>query len=111
MPQISEIEFLRLPLRVHQFLAAVPLHDVWAVDLPGLRTGITLDQFLRAANQQPRTEPAAWVGTITRRLREDSTLKISDLAGEVGRHPAWVGSAYRHATGEGLQEKEKSADC
>jgi len=34
MPQISEKEFERLPLRAHQFLAGVPLHDVWAVDLP-----------------------------------------------------------------------------
>jgi transcriptional regulator GlxA family with amidase domain len=41
---------------------------------------------------------------MSRRLREDTTLKISDLAIEVRRHPSWVGSAYRHATGEGLQE-------
>jgi hypothetical protein len=39
MPQISESEFVRLPLRAHQFLAGVPLHDVWAVDLPSPRTG------------------------------------------------------------------------
>lgn len=52
MPQISESEFERLPLRVHQFLAGVPLHDVWAVDLPRPRAGITLDGFLRAANER-----------------------------------------------------------
>jgi hypothetical protein len=49
MPQISAQEFERLPLRVHEFLAGVPLHDVWAVDLPRVRSGITLDEFLRAA--------------------------------------------------------------
>jgi len=49
MPQISPQEFERLPLRVHAFLAGVPLHDVWAVDLPRTRSGITLDEFLRAA--------------------------------------------------------------
>ena len=57
MPQISEIEFVRLPLRAHQLLAGVPLHDVWAVDLPGPRTGITLEQFcaLRTSNfSRPR---------------------------------------------------------
>jgi hypothetical protein len=27
-------EFQPLPLRVHNFLAGVPLHDVWVVDLP-----------------------------------------------------------------------------
>jgi hypothetical protein len=45
MPQISAQEFERLPLRVHGFLAGVPLHDVWVVDLPRTRSGITLDQF------------------------------------------------------------------
>jgi len=49
MPQISKPEFERLPLRVHDFLAGVPLHDVWAVDLPKSRSGITLDEFVRTA--------------------------------------------------------------
>jgi len=49
MPQISPQEFERLPLRVHEFLAGVPLHDVWAADLPRLRSGITLDEFVRAS--------------------------------------------------------------
>jgi Protein of unknown function (DUF2867) len=47
MPQIPTQEFERLPLRVHDFLAGVPLHDVWAVDLPRTRPGITLDEFQR----------------------------------------------------------------
>jgi hypothetical protein len=50
MPRISTQEFERLPLRVHDFLAGVPLHDVWAVDLPRTRSGITLDEFLRTAS-------------------------------------------------------------
>ena len=50
MPRISPREFERLPLRVHQLLAGVPLHDVWAVELPRTRSGITLDEFLRAAD-------------------------------------------------------------
>lgn len=48
MPQISPQEFEQLPLRVHDFLAGVPLHDVWAIDLPHNRSGITLDEFFRA---------------------------------------------------------------
>jgi uncharacterized protein DUF2867 len=52
MPRISTQEFERLPLRVHAFLAGVPLHDVWAVDMPGTRSGITLDEFLRAASMR-----------------------------------------------------------
>ena len=50
MPQISPKEFYALPLRVHALLMDVPLHDVWAVDLPHLREGITLDAFLRRAS-------------------------------------------------------------
>jgi hypothetical protein len=50
MPQISTQEFERLPLRVHDFLAGVPLHDVWAIDLSRTRSGITLDEFLRTAS-------------------------------------------------------------
>jgi hypothetical protein len=46
MPQISTQEFEQLPLRVHDFLAGVPLHDVWVVDLPRARSGITLTEFL-----------------------------------------------------------------
>jgi|SRR5215471_481147 len=60
MPQISTEEFRRLHLRVHEFLADVPLHDVWAVDLPRTRSGITLDEFLRVANvHQCRLSPSA----------------------------------------------------
>jgi Protein of unknown function (DUF2867) len=47
MPQVSTQEFERLPLRVHTFLAGVPPHDIWAVDLPRWRAGVTLDDFLR----------------------------------------------------------------
>jgi hypothetical protein len=50
MPQISTQEFERLPLRVHSFMAGVSLHDVWAVDLPRWRGGVTLDAFLRTTN-------------------------------------------------------------
>ena len=46
MPQISPAEFHALPLRVHAFLADVPLHDVWAVDLPAHRDGVILSEFL-----------------------------------------------------------------
>jgi Protein of unknown function (DUF2867) len=50
MPQVSTQEFERLPLRVHTFLAGVPIHDVWAIDLPRWRGGVTLDEFLRTPN-------------------------------------------------------------
>jgi Protein of unknown function (DUF2867) len=49
MPRVSTQEFERLPLRAHTFLAGVPLHDVWSIDLPRWRAGVTLDEFLRTA--------------------------------------------------------------
>jgi hypothetical protein len=48
VPQVSAQVFERLPLRVHASLAGVPLHDVWSIDLPRWRSGLTLDEFLRA---------------------------------------------------------------
>jgi uncharacterized protein DUF2867 len=50
MPRISTQEYERLALRVHTFLTGVPLHDVWSVDLPRWRAGVTLHEFLRMAN-------------------------------------------------------------
>jgi hypothetical protein len=55
MPQISKHEFEELPLRVHGFLAGVPLLDAWVVDLPRNRAGITLDAFLRSTRGRRRT--------------------------------------------------------
>jgi Protein of unknown function (DUF2867) len=51
MPQISPAEFHALPLRVHAFLADIPLHDVWAVDLPAHRDDVTLSEFLRRTRE------------------------------------------------------------
>src|SRR5499426_4246799 len=59
MPRIPTQEFEGLQLRVHDLLAGVPLHDVWAVDLPRVRSGITLDEFLRAAGARPFTPSPA----------------------------------------------------
>jgi AraC family transcriptional regulator len=69
-----------------------------------IRLRVALQRFLQNANLQPKHESAGWVGTITRRLKDNTTLKVNALARELGRHPSWVGSAYKRATGEGLQE-------
>jgi hypothetical protein len=55
VPQISSTEFHALPLRAHTFLADVPLHDVWAVDLPRLRENATLAEFHRRASHSRLT--------------------------------------------------------
>ena len=51
MPQISAAEYGALSLRVHTLLADVPLHDVWAMDLPRVRDCVTLDAFHRLLSQ------------------------------------------------------------
>jgi transcriptional regulator GlxA family with amidase domain len=63
-----------------------------------------LHRFIERANGETERAPPSWVGTITRRLCEHTALKVNELAEEVGRHPSWLGAAYRRATGEGLQE-------
>lgn len=40
--RVDSDEWNGLDLRVHTLLAGVPLHDVWAVDLPGGRRGLAL---------------------------------------------------------------------
>jgi hypothetical protein len=76
MPQVSTQEFERLPLRVHTFLAGVPLHDVWSVDLPRWRAGVTLDDFVRTASSCLRTPP--WL-----------VRKLLDIRFFVGRLLGW----------------------
>ncbi len=51
MDRIPSEEFLAQPLRVHSFLAGVPRHDVWAVDLPPIREGVTLQEFLQRTSK------------------------------------------------------------
>ena len=69
MPRISSHEFARLRLRVHNFLAEVPLHDAWVIDLPHWCAGITLDEFLRAVRNRPSTPlPLVRVPVNTRLL-------------------------------------------
>ena len=89
MPRISAREFEQLPLRVHDLLAGVPLHDAWAVELPRTRSGITLDEYSRAAKTRLFTPSPA-------------VRALLDLRFFVGRHldwdrepPAWESFASR----------------
>ncbi|MDB5433291.1 MAG: transcriptional regulator, AraC family [Caulobacter sp.] len=61
-------------------------------------------RFIEEAGRQERTSRPAWVDRVERRLRDDRGLTVQALAGEVSRHPAWLGAAYRRATGEGPAE-------
>ena len=65
MPQISTQEFERLPLRVHDFLADVPLHDVWAID-PRTRSGVTLDEL--------KTLHADWKASREKKAKKTASI-------------------------------------
>ena len=69
-----------------------------------VRLCAALRQFLEGVHPEPEAEAPGWLGTLVQRLRNDTTLRVKDLARAVDRHPSWIGSAYRRATGEGLQE-------
>jgi AraC family transcriptional regulator len=73
-----------------------------AINAAGIRTAMR--QFLWSVRDAREPCHASWVDAVSERLREDTSLKVHELARKVGRHPSWLGSAYRQATGEGLLE-------
>ncbi len=73
-----------------------------AINAAGIHAAI--DHFLRRVDGACERARAPWVDVVSQHLREDSSLKVYELARKVGRHPSWLGSAYRQATGEGLPD-------
>jgi AraC family transcriptional regulator len=71
----------------------------------GNRLRAALRKFMQgASSHQNRIREPVWMNTITRCLSADATVSVDDLARKVGRHPSWLGTAYRRASGEGLAE-------
>ena len=58
--RVTAEEYGQLELRAHSLLADVPLHDVWAVDLPGGRPDLTLLELrdLLSAETVTKANPA-----------------------------------------------------
>jgi len=65
---------------------------------------IALGDLLQRMNEPAEHAAPDWVGAVTQSLRADPSLSANELASNVQRHPSWLGTAYRNATGEGLQE-------
>ena len=68
------------------------------------RLRLALQRFVQNASSRAVREAPGWVQVIQRRLGNDASLGVNDLAREVGRHPSWLGTAYQRATGEGPME-------
>jgi hypothetical protein len=83
MPRISPAEFSALPFRANTLLAGVPLHDVWAVDLPRLRDGVTLEELLRRADRDVFTPRDAKMKGLPAASRALFRLRL--LLGRLGR--------------------------
>ena len=64
--------------------------------------GAAVRRFLESAGAAHAPCAEGWIAEVGRRLRDDPGLGVRDLARAVRRHPAWLGTAYRRATGEGL---------
>ena len=61
-------------------------------------------QFIQRSARPSCHLAATWTDSIARRLRDDPALKIAELAKVAGRHPSWLGAAYKQITGERVQE-------
>jgi AraC family transcriptional regulator len=62
-----------------------------------------MQRFIQRAEAHTPNIPS-WIDEASQRFSEDPSLRIADLAREIGRHPSWLGSAYKSATGEGPAE-------
>lgn len=98
MPQISPTEFYALPLRVHTFLADAQLHDVWAVDLPKRRDGVTLSEFLRASQGRNNRLPPGALALFRFRV----------FLGRIFRLDAEPGNALAASWGSRLTPEDRS---
>jgi hypothetical protein len=90
VPQIPAQEFERLSLRVHAFLEGVPLHDVWAVNLPRFRSGITLADFLRATNGRLFAPPPVVRALLSVRFFFGTLFGWDDGPAPAGRTPTFA---------------------
>jgi AraC-like DNA-binding protein len=76
---------------------------VCSQEIEECRLRVAVQRFVERASREPeRRTPPSWVGAVAQRLSQDTSLRVHELAGEVGRHPSWLGTAYKRATGEGL---------
>ncbi len=62
--RVGSEEYAGLDLRVHSFLASVPLHDAWAIDLPGGGPGRTVADLRELVSVERLTTANRAVGFL-----------------------------------------------
>jgi hypothetical protein len=93
--QADPREFLQLNLRVHSFLAGVPLHDVWVAELAGGGPDRTVEDARLCFTPQTATTANAAVKALFA-LRSS----IGRLFGWDRDAERWAGEYYRHRLSE-----------
>jgi len=73
-------------------------------DLPEEHLRAELRRFIQSAVRENNRGLPRWSGWVERRLRQDAGASVADLARDLGRHPSWLGTAYRLIRGEGIPE-------
>jgi hypothetical protein len=106
MPQISPTEFYAVPLRAHTILADVPLHDVWAVDLPAHRGGITLSEFLRPASYHGSDAADAEISRLP--LVARALFRLRFFLGRIFRLEAEPKDALTASFGNRLTDEDRA---
>lgn len=66
------------------------------------RLAMAVRRFLTLTLERSTVSRPAWIDQVMHRLRQDSALRVHDLASEFHRHPSWLGAAYKLAVGEGI---------
>ena len=84
--------------------AARALARVCSQELTEAQLRTALRRFFEAVQLEAKARRPAWLGDVSRRLKDDPALKVSALAQAAGLHPSWLGTAYRQAAGEGLMD-------
>lgn len=86
-------------------LAARKLGSLWSrEDVPEPELLRATRSFLDFAAHAPEVPSPAWMPTVLRRMRADTSITAEGLARDLGMNPAWLAQAYRAAMGEGLRQ-------
>jgi hypothetical protein len=91
---------------VQAFLADVPLHDVWAVDLPRRREGVTLSEFLRRTSRNGSDAADAEMNRFPPMAR--ALLRLRFFLGRVFRLEAEPKDALEASFGSRLTAEDRA---
>ncbi len=85
--------------------AATRLATLWLSAPPaGDQLSRATANFIRLAATSDHGRAPKWLRCVQSKIDRDPPPTTMEIAQELDLHPAWLAQAYRHATGEGLQQ-------